>query len=913
MDPSPVRKKRNFKSLQLPTASPIIHTPLPPVPPNPSSNNANAHGNGKDKPLPALVIPSGSPSPSGSSHPYANANAPPTHSSRANGHGHGVGSSKRGGLGIPGYDYGYDQDFLLLTPESSTTQKRNLQATLVEKLKKMEEEDRARDLEGEEDDGESTEGEGGDGTETEGEGNSRKGANTNGTTSTATSPEVSTSTSTSTSTPPSTSTHPPSPSQQLKKKASKPSLKKKKSTKTLGSDASNPTSSSPTISSSTTASTRRPSLKKKKSSSNTKGTKKTLHLSPSTLTDICELGTGNGGSVMKVKHIETGMVLAKKVSLSVPFFIGIVVAIVGYFVDMGTMGWVPFPHCWNYGIALESVLETVIVLIDAKPQIRKQLLRELHILHTCTKHSKNKVTGAKYIVTSYGAYLQEPNICICMEFMDRGSFDSLYKSPTSPLRGPIPINIVRRVAQSVLEGLDFLYKEGVIHRDIKPSNILLSSSGHIKLCDFGVSGELVNSFANTFVGTSVYMSPERIQGASYSIKSDIWSLGITLIELAHGRFPFYDSGESDDEKRDEGDVEKREDYWPEAQFGGDEDKDKDADKEGKGRERKNSTLSLSSLSSLVRVDEEAEDPESNDKPNNNNRDKVNGNENDKRTRTTSGSRGRVVDGPEPTRLAPAPPPAVPRPGGPRKPGATTEEYREKELPPTPGTGPVPSSLHAVQSANRLSTSSVHSLRSANAAVNANPNANRLSTSSVHSLRSANRLSTSSTRSSRRKSKGVSLHGDGGSTLSIIELMHQIIQEPAPRLIQSFYYADGDDEGAGPGPGPEASASTCAPDSTPKKIERKGVDPDTRTREHQWEQTRGTSWVIRANAFVDACLEKEVEGRKGLGELKGMAWIYGPVHVINPEGGEGELRELSPEERLEESKKEVRKWLEGVKW
>ncbi|KAF5347491.1 hypothetical protein D9758_015068 [Tetrapyrgos nigripes] len=384
------------------------------------------------------------PSPSGSSHPYANANAPPMRLSQANGHGHGIGSSRYGGLGIPGYDYGYDQGFLLLTPESSTMQKRNLQATLVEKLKKMEEEVRARDLEGEEDEGESTEGNDGDGTETEGEGNGKK-------------------------------------RHQYEwdhKKASKPSLKKK-STKTLGSDDASSTntnsaSSSPTTSSSTTASTRRPSLKKKKSSSNTKGTKKTLHLSPSTLTDIYELSTGNRGGVMKVKHIETGMVLAKKVSLSVPFFvfISVVVAIIGYFigviVDMGTMGWLPFPCCWNYGLGicqnlrcgdyevpLELVLKAEIVLIDAKPQIRKQLLCELHILHTCTKHSKNKVTGAKYIVTSYGAYLQEPNICICMEFMDRGSFNSLYKSPTSPLHGPIPINILRRVAQSVLEGLDF--------------------------------------------------------------------------------------------------------------------------------------------------------------------------------------------------------------------------------------------------------------------------------------------------------------------------------------------------------------------------------------------------------------------------------------------------------------------------
>ena len=82
-----------------------------------------------------------------------------------------------------------------------------------------------------------------------------------------------------------------------------------------------------------------------------------------------------------------------------------------------------------------------------------------------------------------------------------------------------------------------------MHRDIKPSNVLVNHQGQIKLCDFGVSGELVNSIADTFVGTSTYMAPERIQGAKYSIKSDVWSVGLMLMELAIGRFPF-DANES---------------------------------------------------------------------------------------------------------------------------------------------------------------------------------------------------------------------------------------------------------------------------------------------------------------------------------------------------------------------------------
>ncbi|KAJ3967208.1 kinase-like domain-containing protein [Lentinula raphanica] len=196
---------------------------------------------------------------------------------------------------------------------------------------------------------------------------------------------------------------------------------------------------------------------------------------------------GNGGSVMKVQHLPSGVIMAKK-----------------------------------------------IVLIDAKPSVRKQILRELHIMHACS---------SPFIVSSFGAYLSEPNICICMEFMDKGSFDSIYKTI-----GPIPIGIVRQLAKMVLGGLVYLYEQmGVLHRDIKPSNILLNSEGEVKLCDFGVSGELENSVAKTFVGTSVYMSPERIQGSDYSVKSDVWSLGITLIELAHGCFPFADSEVEEEE------------------------------------------------------------------------------------------------------------------------------------------------------------------------------------------------------------------------------------------------------------------------------------------------------------------------------------------------------------------------------
>jgi mitogen-activated protein kinase kinase len=96
-----------------------------------------------------------------------------------------------------------------------------------------------------------------------------------------------------------------------------------------------------------------------------------------------------------------------------------------------------------------------------------------------------------------------------------------------------------KISEATLGGLTYLYKKHhIMHRDIKPSNILVNSRGFIKLCDFGVSGELVNSVADTFVGTSTYMAPERIKGEMYTVKSDVWSFGLSIMELAIGKFPF---------------------------------------------------------------------------------------------------------------------------------------------------------------------------------------------------------------------------------------------------------------------------------------------------------------------------------------------------------------------------------------
>jgi len=120
-----------------------------------------------------------------------------------------------------------------------------------------------------------------------------------------------------------------------------------------------------------------------------------------------------------------------------------------------------------------------------------------------------------------------------MEYMDGLSLDIILKKA-----GRIPEHILGKISIAVLSGLQYLKEElKILHRDVKPSNILVNSEGEIKLCDFGVSGQLINSMANSFVGTRSYMAPERLTGAYYDVKADVWSFGLSLVELAIGRYP----------------------------------------------------------------------------------------------------------------------------------------------------------------------------------------------------------------------------------------------------------------------------------------------------------------------------------------------------------------------------------------
>ncbi|KAH3664277.1 hypothetical protein OGAPHI_004629 [Ogataea philodendri] len=137
----------------------------------------------------------------------------------------------------------------------------------------------------------------------------------------------------------------------------------------------------------------------------------------------------------------------------------------------------------------------------------------------------------------YGSYLNGHKLWIVMDYCGGGSVRTLLRP------GPLEEKYISIIVRELLVALQFIHQNGVIHRDIKAANILIEKDGRIKLCDFGVAAQLTATVMKrtTMVGTPYWMAPEVImEGANYNVNADIWSLGITIYEMATGNPPYSD-------------------------------------------------------------------------------------------------------------------------------------------------------------------------------------------------------------------------------------------------------------------------------------------------------------------------------------------------------------------------------------
>lgn len=145
------------------------------------------------------------------------------------------------------------------------------------------------------------------------------------------------------------------------------------------------------------------------------------------------------------------------------------------------------------------------------------------------------------VIRAFCSFVVDRNLWVVMPFMAEGSCLHLMKIAYPD---GFEESAISSILKETLKALEYLHRQGHIHRDVKAGNILLDTNGAVKLADFGVSACMFDTgdrqrSRNTFVGTPCWMAPEVLQpGSGYNFKADIWSFGITALELAHGHAPF---------------------------------------------------------------------------------------------------------------------------------------------------------------------------------------------------------------------------------------------------------------------------------------------------------------------------------------------------------------------------------------
>lgn len=184
-----------------------------------------------------------------------------------------------------------------------------------------------------------------------------------------------------------------------------------------------------------------------------------------------------------------------------------------------------------------------VYLANHEPTGRKIAVKEINVYDEEKRNQLKKELQtlfnhqSRFLVRSFGAFYDgEGVVHVTLEYMDRGALADIVRE-----RGRISEPVLCKIAEHCLRGLGFLHDNHILHRDVKTGNILLSRKlCRAKLSDFGLARDLEegSSVTDTFVGTLAYMSPERLYGSEYTYASDIWGLGISILECALGRYPF---------------------------------------------------------------------------------------------------------------------------------------------------------------------------------------------------------------------------------------------------------------------------------------------------------------------------------------------------------------------------------------